>query len=68
MYKYESDPLYQAHVLTLKEIEDANRRARKLRSLAFVNAVQNLFETREKPFAKTPKTIQMPLPSSKGFA
>ena len=68
MYKYQSDPLYQAHVLTLKEIEDANRRTRKLRSLAFVNAVQNLFETREKPFAKTPKNIQMPLPSSKGFA
>ena len=68
MYKYKSDPLYQSHVLTLIEIEDASRRARKLMSLAFMNAVQNLFETLEKPVAKTPKSIQMPLPSSKGFA
>ena len=68
MYKYKSDPLYQSHVLTLIEIEDASRRARKLRSLAFMNAVQNLYETLEKPVAKTPKSIQMPLPSSKGFA
>ena len=68
MYKYQSDPIYQTHVLTIKEIVDANRRARKLRSLAFANIIQNLFETQENPVAKASKNIQMPLPSSKGFA
>ena len=68
MYKYQSDPIYQTHVLTIKEIVDANCRARKLRSLAFANIIQNLFETQENPVAKASKNIQMPLPSSKGFA
>ena len=68
MYEYQKDPLYQSHVLSIEEIEAAHRRAKKLHSMAFVNAIQNLFESKTKPSFKPTRNIQMPLPSSKGFA
>ena len=68
MYKYQKDPLYQSHVLSIEEIEEAHQRARQLQSTAFVNTIQNLFESRTKPSVRPVRNIQMPLPSSKGFA
>tara|TARA_Y100000589_G_C26868417_1_gene512898 strand:- start:298 stop:504 length:207 start_codon:yes stop_codon:yes gene_type:complete len=68
MYEYQKDPLYQSHVLSIEEIEEAHRRAKKLHSVAFVNAIQNIFESKTKPSFKPTRNIQMPLPSSKGFA
>ena len=68
MYEYQKDPLYQPHVLSIEEIEEAHRRAKKLQSTAFVKAIQNLFESRTKPSVRAARNIQMPLPSSKGFA
>ena len=29
MYEYQKDPLYQSHVLSIEEIEEAHRRAKK---------------------------------------
>ena len=68
MYEYQKDPLYQSHVLSIEEIEEAHRRAKRLQSTAFVNAIQNLFESKTKTSVRTARNIQMPLPSSKGFA
>ena len=68
MYEYQKDPFYQSHVLSIEEIEEAHRRAKKFQSTAFVNTIQNLFESRTKPSVGPARNIQMPLPSSKGFA
>ena len=68
MYEYQKDPLYQSHVLSIEEIEEAHRRAKKLQSKAFVNAIQNLFESKTKTPVRPARNIQMPLPSSKEFA
>ena len=68
MYEYQKDPLYQSHVLSIEEIEEAHRRAKKFQSTAFVNTIQNLFKSRTKPSVRPARNIQMPLPSSKGFA
>ena len=68
MYKYQKDPLYQSHVLSIEEIEEAHRRAKKLQSTAFVNTIQNLFVSKTRPSVRAARNIQMPLPSSKGFA
>ena len=40
MYEYQKDPLYQSHVLSIEEIEEAHRRAKRLQSAAFVIAIQ----------------------------
>ena len=68
MYEYQKDPLYQSHVLSIEEIEEAHRRAKRLQSAAFVNAIQNLFESKTKTSVRPARNIQMPSPSSKGFA
>ena len=68
MYEYQKDPLYQSHVLSIEEIEEAHRRAKKLQSKAFVGAIQNLFENKTKTTIRPARNTQMPLPSSKGFA
>ena len=68
MYEYQKDPLYQSHVLSIEEIEEAHRRAKRLQSTAFVNAIQNLFESKTKTSVRPARNIQLPLPSSKGFA
>ena len=42
--------------------------SKRLQSTAFVNAIQNLFESKTKTSVRPARNIQMPLPSSKGFA
>ena len=44
MPSYKNDPLYQAKVLTVEEIERAHRRAKKLHARAFLDFVNYIFE------------------------
>ena len=57
MYEYQKDPLYQSHVLSIEEIEEAHRRAKRLQSTAFVNAIQNLFESKTKTSVRPARNI-----------
>ena len=44
MYSYRNDPLYPTADLTLKEIEIAQNRAKKLRAHAFMTLINGSYE------------------------
>lgn len=44
MHNYKNDPLYPAKVLTVKEIDEAHRNAKKLHAKAFLDFVNYVSE------------------------
>ena len=44
MHNYKNDPLYPAKVLTVKEIDEAHRNAKKLHAKAFLDFVNYISE------------------------
>ena len=68
MYSYENDPLYPKTFLTIEQIEVVQNRAKKMRAKMFLSILEGLFFSHVSKTQSPPKTQQIKLSSSKGFA